>query len=44
MHIWYKYFFLYLTVKFGKRQGSLWSWSYGIWIYDYICNQCLSPL
>ena len=21
-----------------------WSWSYGSWIYDYLCNQCLSPL
>jgi len=21
-----------------------WSWSYGSWIYNYICNQCLSPL
>ena len=20
------------------------SWSYGSWIYDYLCNQCLSPL
>ena len=20
------------------------SWSYGNWIYNYICNQCLSPL
>jgi hypothetical protein len=21
-----------------------WSWSYGSWIYNYICNQCISPL
>ena len=21
-----------------------WSWSYGSWIYIYLCNQCLSPL
>jgi hypothetical protein len=20
-----------------------WSWSYGSWIYNYLCNQCLSP-
>jgi hypothetical protein len=20
------------------------SWSYGTWIYNYLCNQCLSPL
>jgi hypothetical protein len=22
----------------------LWPWSYGNWIYNYLCNQCLSPL
>jgi hypothetical protein len=22
-------------------QGLLWSWSYGSWIYNYLCNQCL---
>jgi hypothetical protein len=21
-----------------------WSWSYGSWIYNYLCNPCLSPL
>ena len=20
-----------------------WKWSYGSWIYNYLCNQCLSP-
>ena len=25
-------------------QGLPWSWSYGSWIYNYLCNQCLSPL
>jgi hypothetical protein len=24
--------------------GPLWSWSHGSWIYNYLCNQCLSPL
>ena len=26
--------------------GLSWPWSYGIgsWIYNYLCNQCLSPL
>jgi hypothetical protein len=26
--------------------GPSWSWSYGTcsWIYNYLCNQCLSPL
>ena len=22
----------------------LWSWLHGSWIYNYLCNQCLSPL
>ena len=25
-------------------QGSSWPWAYGSWIYNYLCNQCLSPL
>jgi len=24
--------------------GPSWTWSYGSWIYNYMCNQCLSPL
>ena len=24
--------------------GISWSWSYDSWIYNYLCNQCLSPL
>jgi hypothetical protein len=24
--------------------GRSWSWLYGSWIYNYLCNQCLSPL
>jgi hypothetical protein len=29
-----------------KVDGPSWSWSYGNWIYiyNYLCNQCLSPL
>jgi len=27
-----------------KTWGPSWSWSYGRWIYNYICNQCLSLL
>ena len=30
------------TLKF--EEGSSWSWSYGSWIYNYICDYCLSPL
>jgi len=25
-------------------KGLSWSWSYGSWINNYLCNQCLSPL
>ena len=25
-------------------EGMSWSWSYGSWNYNYLCNQCLSPL
>jgi hypothetical protein len=24
--------------------GLSWLWSYGSWIYNYLCKQCLSPL
>jgi len=24
--------------------GPSWSWSYGSWTYNYLCNQCLLPL
>ena len=24
--------------------SSSWSWSYGSWIYNYLCNLCISPL
>ena len=27
-----------------NSQGPSWSWSYGSWIYSYLCNYCLSPL
>ena len=25
-------------------EGPSWLWTYGSWIYNYLCNQCLSPL
>ena len=28
----------------GGGGGGSWSWSCGSWIYNYLCNQCLSPL
>jgi len=24
--------------------GPSWSLSYGNWVFNYLCNQCLSPL
>jgi hypothetical protein len=27
-----------------KMVAPSWAWSYGSWIYNYICNQCLSSL
>ena len=34
-----------VTTKYWpyKREPS-WPWSYGSWIYNYLCSQCLSPL
>jgi hypothetical protein len=26
------------------QEGSSWPWSYGSWIYNYLCSQCLSSL
>jgi len=38
--------FVYFTVdhQYIIDKESLWSWSYCSWIYNYLCNQCLSPL
>jgi len=32
------------TISTNWTKGPSFSWSYGSWIYNYICNQCLSPL
>ena len=42
-----KEYFVDFSVNFiglPNVQGPIWSWSYGSWIYNYLCNQCLSPL
>ena len=37
--------FSYSTISiFQIDKGPSWPWSYGSWIYNYLCNQCLSPL
>jgi len=30
--------------KVFQQEGPSLLWSYGIWIYNYLSNQCLSPL
>jgi hypothetical protein len=40
MHFIHWYIYLLSNV----RNGSSWSWFYGSWIYNYLCNQCLSLL
>ena len=37
-------FILLFHSKIKAVYSSSWSWSYGSWIYNYLCNQCLSPL
>ena len=37
-HVYLHFVHLYI------RWGPSLSWSYGSWIYNYLCNQCLSPL
>ena len=36
--------FCFNPVLFQWEQGSSWWWSYDSWIYNYLCNQFLSPL
>jgi len=34
-----------MVKPFGfPTRGLSWSWSYGSWINNYLCNWCLSPL
>jgi hypothetical protein len=35
---------LYFKQLSREMEGPLWPWSYGSWIYNYLCNQYLSPL
>ena len=35
---------MYICFKLIWVKGPLWLWSYGSWVYNYQCNQCLSPL
>jgi hypothetical protein len=52
--VFYNIFFSWLPVKYIPHimmiiqslvvEGPSWSWSYCSWIYNYLCNQCLSSL
>ena len=33
-----------MNTVFFSILGASWPWSFGNWIYNYLCNQCLSPL
>ena len=33
-----------VTILFNLIEGPSWPWSYGSWIYNHLCNQCVSPL
>jgi hypothetical protein len=35
---------IYQIWHFKVNEGPLWLWSYGSWINNYLCSQCLSPL
>ena len=32
------------SIMDALQKGLSWSWPYGSWIYDYLFNQCISPL
>ena len=38
--LWWEQVYKQLIIQ----KGLSWSWSYGSWIYNYLSNQCLSPL
>ena len=33
-----------VKILLSWHQGPSWQWSYDCWIYNYLCNHCLSPL
>jgi len=46
--LWWTKYVIYNILKIkiimdSKKRPS-WLWSYGSWIYNYLCNQCLSLL
>ena len=41
---WLAYILFTFHLSKHVKALPLWSWSYGICIYNHLCNQCLSPL
>ena len=39
--LYYTIYFTLISIVFSRPS---WSWSYGSWIYHYLCNPCLSSL
>jgi hypothetical protein len=37
-------YWMYCCLCMHGSWVSSWSWTYGSWIYNFMCNQCLSPL
>ena len=35
---------VYMSIFYYWISGPSWPWSHDSWIYNYLCNQCLSPL
>jgi len=47
LHVFFFFFFFFnfLFTAFAMTSRGLSSlWTYGSWINNYLCNQCLSPL
>jgi hypothetical protein len=42
--IWYNHTCSCSLLVYSRIKGPSWPRSYGSWIYNYLCNQCLSPL
>jgi hypothetical protein len=44
LSLWFQLFSNHSALSPFTCRGSSWIWSYGSWMYNYLCNQCLSPL
>jgi len=45
LNLWHSWCYILVIFNyFRSSEGLLQSWSYGSWIYNYLCNQCPSPL